>query len=149
MQVKSINMTLEETGESQKKRLDYENIFLRKAKIKVLAYKGAFDGIFTPAQIRDAKIKGNLPNGYAVHHIYPLGTKEAKFDLDNMVIMDKRTHNYFHREIYDPALKKCKPGQSCSIWLPDMDTTKVITWKDIEVFAREYIEYKKQYYGGR
>lgn len=145
--MRSIRLTLDEAGESQKKRDAYENEFLRKAKIRIMAYQGKFDGIWTPEEIRAAKLKGNVAHGYTVHHIYPLGTKEARFDLDNLVVMDRKTHNYLHREVYDPSLRKCKAGMSCSIWLPDMDVTKLIRWDDIKDWAQEYAEYKKKYYG--
>lgn len=148
MQPVSLILTLCGAGESQKKRDAYDNEFLRKAKIRIMAYKNAFDGIWTPDEIRQAKLKGNIAKGYNVHHIRPLGTEESTFDLDNMVVMDRRSHTWLHREIYDPALSLCQVGQSCAIWLPEMDVNKVIRWQDIEEFAKEYTEYRKKYYGG-
>ena len=131
--MKHLELILDDPGISKTRRSDTDNIILRKAKIKMLAYKGKFDG-FKQWEIKEAK-EGLCPRGIEVHHIIPLNCKNTRIDLDNMVVIDKKSHNWLHNNIYTPSLSKCQVGQSCFIWLPDMNTGEIITWSDIFPFV--------------
>ena len=115
-----------------------DNSILRKAKIKMVAYKGGFDGICSKREIAEAKKKGLCPTGFEVHHVIPLNCKESTLSVDNMVIIDSKAHKWLHDNLYTPALIKCQEGQYCYIRIPDMDKDKAITIKDIQPFIDAY-----------
>ena len=138
MEVKSLELTYGGLGTGDLKRKEIESAIMRKAKIKMLAYQGAFNDLFTHEQIYKAKKFGYLPDGYEVHHIVPLCCTNTSYDLNNMVVIDKRSHTWIHNNLYTPSLAMCKEGQSCAVWVPAFDPTKVFTHKDLEPFIHEW-----------
>ena len=141
--MQSITLILDEEGTSQIRRKDSDNIILRKAKLKMLAYKGAFDGLISQREIAEAK-KGLCPKGFEVHHIIPLNCKNTESTIPNMVVIEESAHTWLHNNIYTPALMKCKPGQMCIINLPDFDRQQVLTLAKIQPFIDSYLENQRR-----
>lgn len=135
--MKSLLLTRDVDGASSEKRKDTDNIILRRAKIRMLAYKGAFDNYCNQYEIAEAK-KGFCPNGFEVHHIIPLNCSNSTLEIDNMLVIDKKAHTWLHNNIYSPALAKCEVGQDCKIFLPDYDPKEVLTWEKIQPFVRMF-----------
>ena len=141
--MKHLELILDAQGMSRERREDTDNIILRRAKIKMLAYKGKFDKYCKPWDIAQAR-EGLCPRGFEVHHIIPLCCSNTRIELDNMVVIDKKSHNWLHTNIYTPALTKCEVGQSCYIQLPDMDTREIITWDTILPFVVSFERERKR-----
>lgn len=80
---------------------------VRHAFVKWCAYKGLFDGVFTKAEIKHAKKRGNLPQDCNIHHIMPLsGNPNSNVnDFTNLVVLHKRTHERINKEVFQPQLK--------------------------------------------
>ena len=132
--MRSLKLTLDDYGIGKQRRKDHAFNVMSKAKVRVLAYYGAFDSVFNHAQRREAKLFGTLPNGYDVHHIVPLACEDTSYFLSNMVVMETSAHKWLHRNIYNPQLAKCKPHQSCSVWLPDFPTNEIFTMEKLQPF---------------
>lgn len=136
--MKSIEITYEGLGAGDIKRKDVVCHLMKSVKVRILAYKGAFDGVFSPEELHKAKVKGTLPKGYSVHHIYPLCSKEGTFTLSNMVVMEDRAHRWLHNAMYSPSISKCEAGQRCCVWIPDMDIDKLVKYNDILPFITSW-----------
>ena len=122
---------------SDVRRKSIENQILKKAKIRIVAYKGGFDGLVSKEEIYNAKVRGLMPQGFETHHIIPMCCRNTRMTLDNMVIVDSATHKFLHRYVYDKALNKCTPGQMTTVFLPDFDINKVLRYDLIDI---AYIE---------
>lgn len=144
--MKSLELTYDGLGSGDAKRKDVLCGLMKKVKVKYLAYLGSFNGVFSPLEIHRAKIDGVLPTGYSVHHIFPLCSKESTFDLNNMVVIENKAHKFIHDNLITPVLRLCKEGDSCSVWIPDMDKNKLITYESIVPFIEAWKVYKKRYF---
>lgn len=133
----SLTLELDAVGAAQKKRADSDNVILRQAKIRMLAYKGKFDPYCSEQEIAMAK-KGSCPQLFCVHHLVPLACKNSDVSIKNLIVLDKITHAYLHNRLYSPALRKCQPGQSCVVQLPDMDPNEILVWDDVMPFAMAF-----------
>ena len=142
--MKHLELTRDYDGVSDDRRKDTDNLILRKAKIKMIAYKGGFDRYCNPREIADAK-NGFCPKKFEVHHIIPLNCMNTSFQLDNMVVIERNAHTWLHRNIYTPALEKCLPGQFCYILMPDIDPSKILTWNDIYPFVVSFDRNERLY----
>lgn len=140
----NVELILDDAGASVRKRNDPQNTILRKAKVRIMAYQGAFDGIFTDDERKSARKFGLLPDNFEVHHIVSLCCKNTSFELSNMVVMDKAAHKWLHRNIYNPQLALCKPGQSCSIWLPEINVSQVLTMERLQPFIDSWTAYQSR-----
>ena len=138
--MRSLKLTLDGLGSGDVKRKDVLCGLMKKVKVKYLAYIGSFNGVFSPLEIHRAKTDGVLPNGYSIHHVIPLCTRETTFDLNNMVVIDNRAHKFIHDCLITPVLKLCKEGESCSVWIPDMDRNMLITYESIMPFIESWKE---------
>lgn len=107
----------------RKNRNFYKN-HVRKAFIMWLAYKGFFDGVFTPQEIKKAK-RGHLPDDCNIHHIMPLsGTYDSEMvnSFSNLTVIHKNTHTRINREIFQPQLNpimKAPYGTQIEIDIPE------------------------------
>lgn len=142
--MKDVELILDDVGAGFKKRNDPQNTILRKAKVRIMAYQGAFDGIFTDEQRKSARKFGLLPDNFEVHHIISLCCKNTSFELSNMIVMDKAAHRWLHKNIYGPRLAMCKVGQSCNIWLPEMDVSQVMTIDRLKPFIDAWTTYQSR-----
>lgn len=140
----NVELILDDVGAGFKKRNDPQNTILRKAKVRIMAYQGAFDGLFNDDERKSARKFGLLPDNFEVHHIVSLCCKNTSFELSNMIVMDKAAHKWLHKNIYSPQLAMCKPGQSCSIWLPEMDVSQVITIDRLQPFIDAWTAYQSR-----
>jgi len=138
--ITSISITYDGLGSGDLRRKDIECQLMKKVKVRLMAYKGAFDNVFSPEDLHKAKLNGTLPKGYSVHHIYPLCSREATFSLSNMVVMENKAHKFLHDCLYSPAISRCAEGQSCCIWLPKMDIDNLVTYDSIRPFIEAWIE---------
>ena len=138
--MKNLEIILDEQGKSEERRKSIDNVFLRKAKIKIVAYKGGFDGLASEEEIRLAKLRGVMPKGFELHHIKPLCSKTCEISLENMVIMDSASHKLLHR-LYDRQLRHCRVGMMACVYIPDFDVNKVSTKK---TFDPDFLRYLKE-----
>lgn len=141
--MKTLELILDESGKGKERRRDTDNTLLRQAKIKMLAYKGEFDKYCSAFEVADAK-KGYCPHQFEVHHIIPLVCSNTSFTLNNMVIIEKKAHSWLHKNIIDPALARCKVGQSCSVFIPDFDTEKIMTVAEMMPFIHSFEANKRR-----
>lgn len=144
LEMRELRLTYDGLGSGDVRRKDIECQLMKKVKVRLLAYKGVFDNIFSAAEVHKAKVDGTLPKGYSVHHIIPLCTKEATYDMKNMVVTEDMAHKILHDAIYSPILCKCKDGESCCILIPDIDTEKILTQADILPFIISWDENEKR-----
>lgn len=142
--MRNVELILDEIGSGEEKRKSIENQIMHKAKIRIVAYNGGFDGLVTKKEIHIAKIRGLLPNGFEVHHIIPLNCKNTRLTFDNMLIMDSATHRFLHKNVYDVALRKCKVGQLATIFLPDFDINSVVTYKRLDPRFIQHIKERQR-----
>lgn len=145
----NVHLILDDSGMGLKRRSDPQNLILRKAKVRIMAYQGAFDELLNSEQRRSARKFGSLPDEYDVHHIISLCCKNTTYELSNMLVIDKPAHKWLHKNIYTPQLALCQPGQSCSIWLPDLDVTQVMTMNKLMPFINEWTAYQSRMRKGR
>lgn len=141
----NLNLTLDEFGAGQQRRKDHAFNVMSKAKVRILAYYGAFDGVFNHAQRREAKLFGALPKGYDVHHIIPLSCENTSYFLNNLIVMETSAHKWLHRHIYTPQLAKCKPHESCNVWLPDFPPNELFTMEKLQPFINAWNEHQRMY----
>ena len=140
--MKSLELTLDDYGMGLQRRKDHAFNVMSKAKVRILAYYGAFDGIFNHEQKRQAKLFGALPKGYDVHHIIPLCCENTSYFLSNMVVMETSAHKWLHRNIINPQLAKCQPHQSCSVWIPDFNYNELFTMEKLQPFIESWTEHQ-------
>lgn len=142
--MRNVELILDYPGRSEEKRKSIENQILHKAKVRIVAYMGGFNGLVTGREIHLAKIKGLLPNGFEVHHIIPLNCMNTKLTFENMLIMDAASHKFLHKNVYDVALIKCKVGQMATVFLPDFDVNSVITYKRLDPRFIQHIKERQR-----
>ena len=151
--MRSLELTLDDYGMGLQRRKDHAFNVMSKAKVRILAYYGAFDGIFNHAQRREAKLFGALPDGYDVHHIVPLACENTSYFLSNLIVMETSAHKWLHRHIYNPQLALCQPHQRCSVWIPDFPTNELFTMEKLQPFINDWTEdqnrYKNNHYNGQ
>ena len=143
--MQNVHLTLDDYGMGQKRRSDHCYNVMSKAKVRILAYYGAFDGLFNHDEKRQAKLFGALPDKYAVHHIIPLSCENTNYFLSNLLVIDETSHKWLHKHIYTPQLALCKPHQSCSIWLPEFNLNEVLTIEKLQPFINDWNEYQQRY----
>lgn len=139
--MKNLELILDDVGMGEIRRNSLENKILHDAKVRIMAYKGCFDGLATPREIHLAKIKGVIPKGFEIHHIIPLCCKNTSIALDNMVIMDSSSHRFLHRHIYDRQLSRCIRGGMACVFVPDFDLWRIARY---ETFDETFLRYIKQ-----
>lgn len=147
--MQSLELTLDEFGAGQKRRNDHAFNVMSKAKVRILAYYGAFDGVFNHDERRKAKLFGALPKGYEVHHIIPLSCQNTSYFLNNLLVIEESAHRWLHRNLYQPQLNLCQPYQSCSIWIPDFNLNELFTMEKLQPFINDWNEYQQRYHLGK
>lgn len=102
---------------------------IKESFVKWCAYHRKFDGIFSAAEIAQAK-KGHLPKDCDIHHIIPLS---GTYDLDvnqffNLTVLHKSVHKKINKECFQPQLKgidKLPYGTQIEIDVPVFDMVDV------------------------
>ena len=135
--MKTVTLDLDKEEVGQAKMRSPENIILREAKIKILAYKGAFQGLADENEIARSK-KGQIPHNFDIHYLVPLSCKNAEIAITNMVVMEKKACQWLRNHLYQPSIRKCGRGNSCVVYTPELDVNKVVTFQDIRPFIESY-----------
>lgn len=135
----SIRFILQDPEITKKLRKEFSCKDMNHKFVKWLFRKGYLEIYQDIINLERAK-RGQIPQGFDVHHIIPLsggGTNHVW----NFCLIERSLHKFINKKCFDPAVRDLKIGEYVDIDLPDFP--KVALRRDFEGFIEQKLKHDR------